>query len=373
VVDDGSTDLLAGAVDEYLRSKYDADVRRQTLATGEGVVSLAASLADLGAFAVALGDDQGGLGLPLSALGPIFMQYGRYLVAGPMLENSLLPALLHDEVSRDFQKVLADVVENGSALSLLDPGVTDHWSGQLGVVTSRDGLLYGSFDAARFAAEASVLVVVAEGEGSPELWLVDPASPGLATEPVGSSDPTATFSRVVLDGVAGTPVNDQRVVPALLRQIRLWSRVLIACELSGIATHCVELSVAYAKQREQFGRPIGSFQAIKHILADMHTHAASLRSLCKAVLADLDAEPDGCAADVNGAALKAYAATVAVTVCEDAVQVHGGIGFTAEADIHWYYKRALALRAWYGETVELQEQIGEMVLDLATRDATARS
>ena len=166
-------------------------------------------------------------------------------------------------------------------------------------------------------------------------------------------------------------MGDAATAPEVLARVRRWSRVLIACELSGIATRCLEMAVEYAKQREQFGRVIGSFQAIKHMLADMHTDAVSLHNFCEAVAGELD-ELANAEADLSAAALKAHAARVAVSVCEGAIQVHGGIGFTAEADVHWYYKRALALRAWYGDSTELEEEIGALVLDQPTARTVER-
>lgn len=364
------TDSLADAVDEFLRRTYDDD-RRRLLSAEDPWAALVGPLAELGVFAVALTEEQGGLDLSPAALGPIFAHYGRHLVPGPLLENSLLPALLYDAVPREAQKLLADVVERGAPIAFVDPGVSEHWSDQLGSVTTKDGLLHGSFTAVRFAAEAKLLVVVADDGEQPQLWLVEKGTPGLTVEPLTSADPLSAFARVRFEAVEGIPVNDQVDVPGLLRRIRQWSRALIAYELSGIAGRCVELSVAYAAQREQFGRPIGSFQAVKHILADMHTRAAALRNLCEATVSSLG-EADADSAEVDCAALKAFAATVSVSVCEDAIQVHGGIGFTAEADIHWYYKRTLALRSWYGDALELEERIGTLVLDAPAPIDTAR-
>jgi alkylation response protein AidB-like acyl-CoA dehydrogenase len=289
-----------------------------------------------------------------------------------MLENSLLPGTVYDHASEEGRKLLADVVENGSVLAFLDPAVTDHWSGRLGSVTSVAGMLQGTFEAVRFGGEATALLVVADREdGGPQLHLIEPGTPGVRIELVGSADPGVNFSRVTLDGVEGTPLGDETTARQVLARVRRWSRVLIACELSGIATRCVELSVEYAKQREQFGRFIGSFQAIKHMLADMHTDAVSLHNFCEAVAGELDELADA-EAELSAAALKAHAATVAVSVCEGAIQVHGGIGFTAEADIHWYYKRALALRAWYGDSTELEERVGALVLDQPTARTVER-
>jgi alkylation response protein AidB-like acyl-CoA dehydrogenase len=371
VADDDTISSLAAAVDDFLRSAYDADTRRRVLSSADDRSSLVPALAELGTFAVALGEQHGGLGLPLSALAPIFIQYGRHLLAGPMLENSLLPGAVYDHVSEEGRKLLSDAVGNGSVLACLDPGVTDHWSGRLGSVTSVDGRLHGTFEAVRFGGEATAILVVAERDGCPELYLIEPTMPGVRIEAVGSADPAVNFGRFTLDGVEGISVGDAATAPEVLARVRRWSRVLIACELSGIATRCVELAVEYAQQREQFGRVIGSFQAIKHMLADMHTDAVSLHNFCEAVAGELDQLPD-IEADLSAAALKAHAARVAVTVCEGAIQVHGGIGFTAEADVHWYYKRALALGAWYGDSAELEEKVGALVLDQSTARTVER-
>jgi alkylation response protein AidB-like acyl-CoA dehydrogenase len=371
VADNDTIASLAATVDSFLRSTYDADTRRRILSSPDERSSLFPALAELGTFAVALGEEHGGLGLPLSALGPIFIQYGRHLLAGPMLENSLLPGTVYEHASEEGRKLLADAVENGSVLAFLDPGVTDHWSGRLGSVRNMDGRLHGTFEAVRFGDEAVALLVVADRDGHPLLHLIESTAPGVRIEAVGSADPGMNFSRVTLDGVEGAPVGDEATAPEVLARVRRWSRVLIACELSGIATRCVELAVEYAKQREQFGRVIGSFQAIKHMLADMHTDAVSLHNFCQAAAEVLDELPDA-EADLSAAAVKAHAAGVAVSVCEGAIQVHGGIGFTAEADVHWYYKRALALRAWYGDSTELEERVGALVLDQPTSRTVER-
>lgn len=371
MANDDTIASLAATVDDFLQSVYDADTRRRILSSREEHSSLVPALAELGTFAVAFGEEHGGLGLPLSALGPIFMQYGRHLLAGPMLENSLLPGTVYNDASDEGRKLLADAVENGSVLAFLDPAVTIHWSGQLGRVTSVDGRLHGTFEAVRFGGEAIALLVVADRDGRSLLHLIESTVPGVRIEAVGSADPAVNFSRVTLDGVEGAPVGDAGTAREVLARVRRWSRVLIACELSGIATRCVELAVEYAKQREQFGRVIGSFQAIKHMLADMHTDAVSLHNFCEAVAGELDELPEA-EADLSAAALKAHAASVAVSVCEGAIQVHGGIGFTAEADVHWYYKRALALRAWYGDSTELEEEVGALVLDQPTARTVER-
>jgi acyl-CoA dehydrogenase len=204
-------------------------------------------------------------------------------------------------------------------------------------------------------------VVVATTQTGAAVCLVDPTAPGVRIEDVESADPTTTFARVVLDGVhvegAAFAGGDE-----LVTRIRSWARLLIACELSGLAQRSLERTVEHIARREQFGRPIGSFQAVKHIAADMYAQSTGLHNLCCATLADAD-EASVTDLDLLAATAKAHAAEVAVRVCEDAIQLHGGMGFTTESDVSSYYKRALALRGWYGDATELQMRIGATVVD----------
>lgn len=347
------------AVDEYLTRAYDGDRRRAVLTAGGWDAGLAAELAGLGWHGLAVPEQHGGLGAPLSALGPVFSALGRHLVVGPTLENTLLPAVLHEHWAS--APALAAAVETGVPVALVDPGVTEDWAADVGSVTLRVDRLTGTVEAVRFAGQASLLVVVAATDAGEVVCLVDAGAAGVRVEDVDSADPATAFARVALDDVLvdlRTPVDGG----ALVARIRSWARLLIACELSGLAGHAVDRTVTYIGQREQFGHPIGSFQAVKHIAADMYAQATSLRNLCTAALAD--------AAGASAAGLqmlawtaKAHAAEVAVRVCEDAVQLHGGMGFTTETDVSAYYLRTLALRSWYGDATELRRRIGAAVLD----------
>ncbi|GAA1862760.1 hypothetical protein GCM10009836_48860 [Pseudonocardia ailaonensis] len=333
---------LASAVDDYLTRTYDGDRRRKLLDGGGWDAGLAAELADLGWYSVAVPEEKGGIGAPLSDLGPLFVEYGRHLVVGPQLEYSLLPALV------------GGLDPAGQPPALVDPGVTDDWAADVGSVSLTGRELTGTVEAVRFAAQAGVLVVVA-GE---TVCLVDPAASGVRTEPVDSADPGTVFARVSFDGA--TP---HTLVPGadLVGRIRAWARLLLACELSGLARGALERTVGYVGQREQFGRPIGGFQAVKHLAADMAARSAGLQNLCAAALDDAG-EASGSDLELVSSTAKAHAAEAAARVCEDAIQLHGGMGFTTEADVSWYYRRALALRGWYGDATELQRRIGAGLL-----------
>ncbi|QHE66662.1 acyl-CoA dehydrogenase family protein [Rhodococcus sp. WAY2] len=367
---DQNSAQFSAAVDEYLTRAYNGDRRRKFLESGGWEPSFAAELADLGWYALAVPESHGGLGAPLSELGPVFMQFGRHLVVGPLLEDILLPAMLQRPDDWNSAPAVAASVETGVPLALVDPGVTTDWAEDLGSVTLSEQQLTGTVNAVRFARQASLLVVVAEADTGSAVCLVDPTDPGVRIEDLDSADPATEFARVVLSGVRADGVSPIR--PAdneLVARIRSWARLLIACELSGVAQRSLEHTVEYLTQREQFDRPIGSFQAVKHIAADMHARSAGLKNLCLASLATAD-RASVAELDMLAATAKAHAAEAAVRVCEDAIQLHGGMGFTTESDVSWYYKHALALRGWYGDETELRQRIGAALL---ASDSTADS
>ena len=360
-----NTDRFELAVDEYLRQRYHSERRSEIFSTREWDADFTAELADLGLFALAVPDSFGGLGQPMATLGPVFVELGRHLAAGPLLENSLLPALLLGENADQAPLGLTAAIETGQPLALVDPGITADWSRDVGAVVATQRGLHGTVHAVRFAQQAGLLVVIADHYGQPQIQLVDPEAAGVRIEHLHSADPTAPYGRVIFDGAAGEPLtlSASRSMSTVVNQLRSWARLLIACELSGIAYRCLALTVEYIQQRKQFGRQIGSFQAVKHIAANMHARSAALHNLCMAAIDDAERLDDDDELFVLAAGAKAYASTTAQSVCEDALQLHGGIGFTTESELHWYYKRALVLRAWYGDTTELEVQVGSALLD----------
>lgn len=337
-------DDLTSAVDDYLSRHYAGDRRRELLDGGGWDPGFAAELADLGWYSLAVPEDRGGIGASTADLGRVFLEYGRHMVLGPLLENSLLPALIGD----------LDPDPAGRPPALVDPGTTHDWATEYGSVSRKGHELTGTVGAVRFAAQAGGLVVIAGAA----VCLVDTAATGVHIESVDSADPGTTFARVRFDGAtADTVIDDDELV----ERIRGWARLLFACELSGIAQGSLERTVAYVGQREQFGRPIGSFQAVQHLTADMAVRSTGLRNLCLAALDDAHDAPPARLALLSSTA-KAHAGETAIRVCENAIQLHGGMGFTTEADVSWFYRRALALRGWYGDETELQHLIGAMLL-----------
>ena len=210
------------------------------------------------------------------------------------------------------------------------------------------------------AARATRLLVLArEGaDGEPVIVDIDPRASGLRVAPQPVLDETRSFALVTADGaeVAEGSVwrfaADPRAAAA-----RLLDRaaVAVACDSLGLAEAMLDATVAYARVREQFGRPIGSFQAVKHACADMLVAVAVSRELVSAAVAALaSGAPD---AGVAASMAKAYACGAALDVAGKAMQLHGGIGYTWESGIHVYLKRAALNRALFGSPAAHRQRL----------------
>src|SRR5213593_1427282 len=209
-----------------------------------------------------------------------------------------------------------------------------------------------------WAHVASVLLVPAKTPDGLTLFLVDPGAAGLTLEPAQMMDPATRLASVTLEG---TPVTGAGVLGKpgqagpLLKALLSRGAVGAAAEMLGAARRCLDMAVGYAKVREQFGQPIGSFQAIRHKCAEMlleveNSHSATYYA---AWALDAAAEDQALAASVA----KAYVGDAARKVCGESIQVHGGIGFTWEYDLHLYFKRAKALEPMYGDADHHRELI----------------
>ena len=241
--------------------------------------------------------------------------------------------------------MLADPVASGSGGALLV-----------------DGSLTGRACLVRYGSMADGLVVIARDPARGVVAaFVDAQAPGVSAAPRDSFDSASVVADLRFDRVA---VPGDFVIPAppgLIDRLRGVLRLMIAAELTGLARHLLDASVGYAKIREQFGRPIGSFQAIQQILAEMAVQvlgAEAFTAEC-AAQCDLDrAEP----APADTIALKGFASQVARQVGQSALQVHGGIAFTEEFDDNRWFLRALTLQGLYGDEAASFAAVGRALL-----------
>jgi alkylation response protein AidB-like acyl-CoA dehydrogenase len=323
-------------------------------------------LAGLGWLGLPLPEAHGGSGLGMVETAIILDEIGRAAYPGPYLPTLLGALAVAEAGTPEQQARWLPAVSSGdvrATVALLDADL-DWDPGAIATRAERrpDGgwTVSGLKRIVPWAHVADFIVVPARASERRQgaradadtlmLFLVEPGAPGVTITPLTGIDRTARWASVRLesvpvraDAVLGRPAGGAELMARLLQL----GAVGAAAEMLGAARRCLDMSVSYAKVREQFGQPIGSFQAIRHKCAEMlvqveNAHAATYYAAW-AVAAR--AEDAALAASIA----KAYVNDAARTVCGEAIQVHGGIGFTWEYDLHLYFKRAKGLEPLYGD------------------------
>jgi alkylation response protein AidB-like acyl-CoA dehydrogenase len=332
-------------------------------------------MARLGLHGLAIDRAYGGQGLGMVEQALVLEEMGRVAYPGPYFATAILAATAlaasADPARMDAHLPAIAAGKTKATLALLEDTLAWGADGvNLAAREEGDGyVLSGVKWLVPFAHAADLLLVAARTAAAADaregitLFAVEGRPPGLAISPtVGmdrtSRDCTLTFEQVRLPraAVVGRVGEGWPILQAVLRR----AAVASAAEMLGAARKCLDVSVEYARSREQFGQPIGAFQAVKHLCADMlleveNAHAATYYA---AWALDAGAADAALAASVA----KAYVSEAARQVCGAAIQVHGGIGFTWEYDLHLYFKRAKHLEALYGSAEEHRELALQAIL-----------
>jgi alkylation response protein AidB-like acyl-CoA dehydrogenase len=312
-------------------------------------------MARLGWLGLALPEAHGGSALGMVETAIVLEEMGRVACPGSYLETVVAARALLEAGSPSQQARWLPAIADGAlrgTVAFLD--VELDWRPEATAARAEAApggvRLSGTKQWVPWAHVADLLLVPAREPGGLSLFVVEAGAKGLSVSPVPAMDPGMRWSTVTLDrvevgddGRVGAPGAAAPILENLLR----WGAVGASAGMLGAARRCLDLSVEYAKVREQFGQPIGSFQAIRHRCAEMlleveNAHSATYYA---AWAQDADAEDRALAASVA----KAYVGDAARKVCGDAIQVHGGIGFTWEYDLHLYFKRAKTLEATWGD------------------------
>jgi alkylation response protein AidB-like acyl-CoA dehydrogenase len=326
---------------------------------------------ELGWAAVTIPEKYGGLGLGAVELTALLECMGESLLCSPFFSSVCLGVNALLVAGTDAQKqehlprlaegeIVATLAHTGlSGGSSLDPSRDD---AELSWRSDSDGfVLDGVADQVVDGHSADLLVVAARGgDDSVALFCLPADAPGVTRAAHATMDQTRRLARVELSGVALPTEARMLGSGGELREILDRAAVALAAEQVGGAQRCLDLAVDYAKQREQFGRPIGSFQAIKHQCADMMIELESARSA---------AYYAACVAAAQGSDELATVASLAKAYCSDAyfhcaaecLQIHGGVGFTWEYDVHLYLKRARASEALLGDPDWHRERIAREI------------
>ena len=331
---------------------------------------------ELGVLGMSVPEADGGVGGSLVDQAVAVEEFGAALGCGPLFGTVYLaiPALVACASTPARDELLAALVEGErtAAFAVNDyAGTFDSERIEVTATPDDDGFtLTGAVDRVVDGTSADVLLVAAKASDGVGLYAVGTKGEGVQRSGLVTMDLTRPQAGVVFSGaparlLAG-PADADRVITHALQV----GSALLAVEQVGAAQHLLDLSVDYAKSRLQFGRQIGSFQAVKHKLADMLVDLEHARSTAyHAVWALTDGSDDpALAVSIAQATCSAAFSRIAA----DAIQVHGGIGFTWEHQAHLYFKRAATDAVLLGSAEQHRTRVAELVLDSATADDPPR-
>ena len=356
---------LQDAVRSYLRDRFGpAQVRTLYDAPGsDGVpAELWQAVGEQGWLAVMVPEEYDGIGLGLLDAAVIARAFGAGTVPGPWLSTVLLGEALRLAGSPEQQRATLPGLAAGAvkgAVALLAPGSSPTPAGApvpASAATLSGATLSGRLDLVEHAAVAD-LVLVASTDGG--LHLVDPRAAGVTITAHDTLDRTSRLSTITLDGAPSERLAGSS--PEVLQQLLDRAAVLVAGDLVGLSRRALTDTVEYDKTRVQFGKPVGSFQAVKHELAGLHL--AVTMAEYAATYAAHAADAGLVDAQLAASIAKAKASDVAGDVVGAMIQFHGGIGYTWEHDAHIYFKRAKRLQYAYGDAVQHRERIARLALD----------
>jgi alkylation response protein AidB-like acyl-CoA dehydrogenase len=357
---------------DFLAARYKSE-RIRELVQSEQVFEQSdwQEMADLGWPGLALPEEWGGQGLGVVDLAVLFEEMGYALAPSPLLSTTLVGLALarcgsDDQRERHLRPLASGEKRGAPALwdagSTVTPGAftMDARADGDDVVLDGEKILVPDADAAD-------LLLVATDDG--RRHIVDRRAEGVTVTAEPSMDPTRRLYSVGFEGVR-VPAAD--TLPAEGReyhQVFLRICVALAAESTGVAQRTMEMAVEYAKDRQQFGRPIGAYQAVSHRCAQMLLETENSRSAVYGAAWAADSDPDSLPLAASMA--KAYSADAGWRVPNASIQVHGGIGFTWEHDLHFFLKRGRANAAMFGTAAWHREQVADLSIWAASEPVPA--
>lgn len=306
---------------------------------------------ELGLAGLLVPESLGGAGATVREAAVVMEEIGRSMAPVPFLSSAVL-ATVALTVAGDTETLPALAAGEATA-ALAVPLSTAPWQVPAGVTSGSDGLT-GQVTSVAGAAAADVLVVPVVGDEGVELHTVSTADAEVS--PVLALDMTRPLADVRFAGASSTHVGTGSQVLAAALQT---GAALLASEQLGLAQWCFETTLGYAKERKQFGRAIGSYQAIKHRLADLWFEVGSMTTAAR-YAADTSARGDADAATAASLA-QAFCSGAAVHAAEECVQLHGGIGMTWEYPAHLFLKRAKSDQLAFGTAYKHRSRLAALV------------
>ena len=317
--------------------------------------TLWSKLTDQGYTGIIFPEAYGGVGLGKVELMLLMEEAGRALLPGPffstvVLAGSVLDAVGTPEHKRKYLEPICKG-EVRSTAAILEADAS--WNPRNVQLCADNGKLTGEKLFVTDAAVADFLIVVARNG----VFAVDSKARGLTISPMSGMDLTRKLYVVELNDTPAEELGSNSNLPRALDI----ATAALAAELVGGMQRTLDVTVEYAKTRKQFGKPIGMFQAVQHQCADMYLETESSRSAVYYAGWALEENAPDAAAAVSIA--KMYCSDAARTVGNRGIQIHGGMGFTWENDLHLYYRRAKASETAFGDATFHRERIASMVID----------
>ena len=364
---DSAADFVRGHLDfKRLRGRrgsapgYDPAVLRQ--------------MGELGWLAILVPEVQGGLGLGLADQAVVLEELGRGRMAAPLVPVAFATRLIARGDNAALQARLLAAVAGGGALPVVA------WQEGLGGIDGpgpactarRDADTWVLDGAKRFvagAAGASGFVVTANTDAGPGLFWLDALAAGVTMTQEWRADETPSGAvvlrgaQVAADGVLCAP---GPVAALAFERSFEDAAVLASAEMLGVMAAALQMTLGYMRTRVQFGKPIGSFQALQHKATDLYVQQEHVRAVLGEALVMLDGEASVIDRARMASRCKARASDAGLRVTREVIQLHGAIGFTDEADAGLYLKRALVLSAWLGNAAAHRQRFGRLQPALAT-------
>jgi alkylation response protein AidB-like acyl-CoA dehydrogenase len=350
---------------QFLESKSPETEVRRLMETTEGydpaVWSQMAN--ELGLQSLVIPEEYGGQGFTYVELTVVLEEMGRALLAAPFYSTVVLAtnAVLHSGDEAAKKEILPGIAsgETIATLALTEPNGKWDLSGVEATAT-KSGDAWTIDGTKMFVLDghvADVIIVAARTGAGLSLFKVDGAAAGLTRTPLATMDQTRKQAKLEFSGVPGTLIGTDGGAEEVLGRVLDLAVVALAAEQVGGAQKVLDMSVEYAKDRVQFGRPIGSFQAIKHKCADMLLEVESAKSAAYYAA--------WCAAELNdelpevACLAKAYCSEAYFHSAAENIQIHGGIGFTWEHPAHLYFKRAKSSELLFGDPTYHRELLAQ--------------
>jgi len=362
---------LRASVRRFLADRAPIAAVRELMETTDGVdASVWRQAGDqLGLQGIAIPEEYGGAGFSFAEQAIVLEELGAALYGGPYLASAVLAATaVLASPDQDARKAYLPGIASGATIATLAFTEEDgSWepdairlTASLAQDSSADGWqLDGRKSFVLDGHTANLILVVARTGDSLSLFAVPADANGLTRTALPTLDQTRKLARLDFTAVPATLVGSVGDGSAVLSRTLDVAAIAQAAEQLGGAQRALDMAVEYAKVRHQFGRPIGSFQAIKHRCADLLLEVESLRSAVQYAAAAV--AEDSAEVPVVASLVKAYASDVYFHVAAENIQIHGGIGFTWEHDAHLYFKRAKASELFLGDASYHREHLATRI------------